>query len=153
VSDVTVIVRSDDIRHKLLATQRALSTWKPAFSTFARRWYAIEREWFDTAAYGSWPALKESTVAEKQSKGYRQPDRILYASGDLRRSATSPNGRWSGHVYMDHVATFEIRWAPAVYHQIGAGNLPERKIFDAGPRAMDALKMSVRDHVQKVLSR
>ena len=47
---------------------------------------------FDTEANGTWPPLAESTVAKKESQGYGEPAKALYAEGNLYESATSPYG-------------------------------------------------------------
>src|SRR5664280_2475227 len=57
--------------------------------------YEATRHRFDTEGDGQWPALAESTVAKKESQGYAEPARALYAEGNLYESATSPNGPYS----------------------------------------------------------
>jgi hypothetical protein len=55
---------------------------------------------FDTAGDGSWPPLKESTIARKESQGYGQPASPLIATGDLYESSTSPNGPFSQRIFI-----------------------------------------------------
>ena len=55
---------------------------------------------FDTEANGTWPPLAESTVAKKESQGYGEPAKALYAEGNLYESATSPYGPYSERLYV-----------------------------------------------------
>jgi hypothetical protein len=52
--------------------------------------YEHTRQNFETRGDGGWPPLAESTVQRKTSQGYAEPDRPLYAEGNLFESATSP---------------------------------------------------------------
>jgi hypothetical protein len=51
--------------------------------------------WYDSDGGGTWPQLAESTVQRKASQGYSDPERPLFAEGNLYESATSPNGPYS----------------------------------------------------------
>lgn len=63
--------------------------------------YEATRHRFDTEGEGEWPELTEATVAKKVSQGYSEPERILYAEGNLYESATSPNGPYSQRFHHD----------------------------------------------------
>jgi hypothetical protein len=54
--------------------------------------YEATRQWYDGDGGGEWPQLAESTVNRKASQGYSDPERPLYASGNLYESATSSTG-------------------------------------------------------------
>ncbi len=57
--------------------------------------YEQTRQHFESAGDGQWPPLAESTIARKASQGVAEPERALYASGNLFESATSPSGPYS----------------------------------------------------------
>jgi hypothetical protein len=62
--------------------------------------YEATRHRFDAEGEGEWPELTESTVAKKESQGYAEPARPLYATGNLYESATSPNGPYSTRIHV-----------------------------------------------------
>lgn len=70
--------------------------------------YEATRHRFDTEGEGEWPPLQEATVAKKESQGYSDPPRILYAEGNLYESATSPNGPYSQRIQIDAPGHREI---------------------------------------------
>ena len=69
-----------------------LSNLEPELMAGTEAIYAATESWYDSQGDGSWPKLAPSTIASKVSQGYSDPERPLYAEGNLRESATSPNG-------------------------------------------------------------
>src|ERR1700729_2375132 len=63
---------------------------------------------FDTEGDGTWPPLAESTVTKKESQGYGEPAKPLYAEGNLYESATSPNGPYSARLHTDSAGTQQV---------------------------------------------
>lgn len=63
--------------------------------------YEETRQRFDSQGDGEWPPLTESTVAKKVSQGYAEPERELYAEGNLYESVTSPHGPYSQRLFVD----------------------------------------------------
>jgi hypothetical protein len=76
--------------------------------------YEMTRQRFEEQGDGEWPELAESTVAKKESQGYSDPSRILFAEGNLFESATSPNGPYSLRVFIDepghHTVSMIVDW-------------------------------------------
>ena len=66
--------------------------------------YAGTREWYDSNGEGDWSPLAASTIARKTSQGYADPERPLFAEGNLYESATSPHGPHSFLVPIAHDA-------------------------------------------------
>lgn len=99
--------------------------------------YHYEEERFDTFANGEWPTLKAETIAEKERRGYPEPASPLFATGDLRKSATSPTGPWSGRIVSPHQALVWLDWQrdgwqiPVLLSEGDDKGLPPRPIFDA----------------------
>lgn len=83
-----------------LGAQR-LGSLRDALEAAGDEIYLETQHRFDTESDGDWPQLAESTVAKKASQGYAEPERILYAEGNLYESATSPNGPYSQRIYDD----------------------------------------------------
>lgn len=70
--------------------------------------YEATRQHYET---NDWPPLAESTIARKASQGYAEPDRPLYAEGNLFESATSPSGPYSTVVHpTPHSVVLGIDW-------------------------------------------
>jgi hypothetical protein len=63
---------------------------------------------FDTEADGQWPPLTESTIAKKESQGYGEPAKPLFAEGNLYESATSPNGPYSLRLHVNSTTEQKI---------------------------------------------
>lgn len=57
--------------------------------------YEQVRQWYDSEGNGSWPQLAEATVARKASQGLAEPEKPLFAEGNLYESVTSPSGPYS----------------------------------------------------------
>ena len=66
--------------------------------------YVATREWYDSNGESTWSPLAAATVAKKASQGYADPERSLYAEGNLYESATSPHGPHSFFVPISHDA-------------------------------------------------
>lgn len=109
------------------------------------------RQRFESAGDGQWPPLAESTVARKESQGMAEPEKALFATGNLFESATSASGPYSTTVMATpHAIAIGIDWAedgwqiPMVLSQgtdtAGRGHdvhIPARPIwpspFEVGP--------------------
>lgn len=73
--------------------------------------YEATRQHFESAGDGAWPPLAESTVARKASQGMAEPEKALYASGNLFESATSPSGPYSTVTHpTTHSVVMGIDW-------------------------------------------
>ena len=97
--------------------------------------YEATRQRFDSGGDGEWPPLAESTVARKASQGAAEPEKILYAFGNLFESATSPSGPYSTQIFpTDHAVVIGVDWEehgaqiPMVLSQ-GDGHVPSRPIW------------------------
>lgn len=100
--------------------------------------YEETRHRFDTEGDGEWPQLAESTVAKKESQGYGEPARALYAEGNLYESATSPYGPYSERLLVRNAGEQQIvmlvdwdndGWQIPSLLSEGAGDLPSRPIW------------------------
>jgi phage gpG-like protein len=105
---------------------RRLQDLSGLWARFAPIMSAIERQWFDTAGFGTWPPLAESTVAEKERLGF--PSDPLVRTGNLRDSLVDPSramrvGR-NVMVWGTDVDYAEHHQDPAV-----AGRPPERQVI------------------------
>lgn len=92
--------------------------------------YEHTRRRFEEQGGGEWPPLAESTVARKQSQGYSEPERILYAEGNLFESATSPYGPYSYRIIEPLHAVIGIDWSESgvqIPTVLSEGN-PERNL-------------------------
>jgi hypothetical protein len=77
------------------------------------------RQRYEARGFGEWPMLAESTVARKESLGYPDPTRQLYAEGDLFESVTSENGPYSYTVLEPTFIVIGVDWSVNGW-QIGA---------------------------------
>jgi hypothetical protein len=107
--------------------------------------YEATRQWYDSAGDGTWPQLAESTIQRKASQGFAEPERILYAEGNLYESATSPSGPYSFRTTTGQndvligVDWNEDGWQIPVVHYYGTDNagashnvhIPARPIWPA----------------------
>lgn len=113
--------------------------------------YRFTREKFDTLGAGDWAPLAESTIIRKESQGFPDPERPLFASGDLYESATSPYGPYSVLLIEEGRALVQVDWdkdgiqIPTLHSQ-GAENLPQRRIWPSMDEPIgDALALAIRE--------
>src|ERR1700756_5745233 len=85
-------VGATEILVKNAAREARLLDMEPELMAATDLVYEATRQWYDSRGGGSWPPLAASTIARKAIQGYADPERPLYAEGNLYESATSPNG-------------------------------------------------------------
>lgn len=69
------------------------------------------RQWYDSRGEGTWPELAESTIERKASAGYPEPERPLFAEGNLYESVTSLAGPYAFMVMPDdHTVVIGADW-------------------------------------------
>ncbi len=126
--------------------------------------YEATREWYDSDGEGEWPPLAASTVADKVSQGYADPERPLYADGNLYESATSPYGPYSFHLLAGlNGIVFGVDWARGrwqipVVHFYGTSDagkdhnvrIPARPIW---PRPGSASYLAMMDKLNELMLR
>jgi hypothetical protein len=94
----------------LRARMLRLEDLRPEMETASDLFYEATRSWYESDGSGTWPALAESTVAQKASQGAGDPGRPLFAEGNLFASATSPSGPYSVHAITGHSALMAVDW-------------------------------------------
>jgi hypothetical protein len=109
--------------------------------------YEQTRQRFDEEGEGEWPQLSEATVAKKESQGYSDPARILYAEGNLFESATSPLGPYSARIFLSEPGHSSVSmivdwesdggWQLASVLAEGNDRLPARPIWPPADRVQD----------------
>lgn len=68
------------------------------------------QSWYDSDGAGTWAPLAQSTIDRKTSTGYPDPERILYAEGNLYESVVSDAGPYSSKVTSSHEAIITVDW-------------------------------------------
>lgn len=100
--------------------------------------YEHTRQRFEDWGAGEWPQLAESTVIRKRSQGFPEPERPLFATGDLFESASSAYGPYSLRIIEPHRAIITVDWEldgaqiPALLSSGNVeqgGHLPARPIW------------------------
>jgi hypothetical protein len=100
---------------------------RPAFRQIAEELAIGEGAWFASDGAGTWPALAEATIREKQQKGY--PPETLVATGKLKRSLIVRSGSSSRRTITARGMRYGTRVPYAIYHQrarTGYSKLPSR---------------------------
>lgn len=109
---------------------------RPVLREMRDAFYRHTARWLESFGAGTWDPLAEPTIRQKTREGWPEPDRPLFASGDLFRSATSPTGPYSAQAETDHSITVLIDWAndgyqiPVVLSEGSPRGLPPRPIFE-----------------------
>lgn len=107
------VVTSSGVTECLLrnrARMARLQDLRPEMEKASELIYEHTARWFDSRGEGTWPDLADSTVAGKVSQGYAEPERPLYAEGNLRESVTSPSGPYSSVVYPHDGVVVSVDW-------------------------------------------
>jgi hypothetical protein len=117
----TVGITEALVRNQL--RMRRLEDMTPEMDAAGGAVYAATRSWMESNGDGSWPPLAASTIARKAAQGYGDPERPLYAEGNLFDSATSPSGVHAFHINLsEHSLVLGVDWAeggwqiPTVLH-------------------------------------
>jgi hypothetical protein len=121
--------------------------------------YDWTRQRFDQWGNGDWPPLAESTVQKKTQAGYAEPDRPLYAEGNLYESVTSQSGPYSVPIQIvdnDEAQgiVISVDWEEggwqiptllSVGTQQSGGNLPARPIWPptSDPAFVDDVRSAI----------
>ena len=111
---------------------------------------ALNREYFDSAGGGSWPALEESTQEFKRRTGL--PLAPLVRSGRLRAAVTDPFGSGAGDVDLvmegDEI-TWSLRGPPyARYMHTDLGGSQARPLFDVGDEVDDRIAEAIDEFLE-----
>jgi hypothetical protein len=145
-------VTAPDVRQIDVAVER----WTRSITKAHRRLerateivYEYTRQRFDLEGMGEWPQLAEATVMRKISEGFANPERILYAEGNLYESMTSANGPYSFRVIDDTRAIIGVDWEnggwqiPLLLHEGSSdGRLPARPMWPTGV-ALEEMKRDI----------
>ena len=111
-----ILKQSGEFRH-------ALDDLLPLWELFEPIMEEIETEQFDTEGHGSWPALAESTLRQKEGGA------ILVRTGELKASLT---GAGAASTKTPKTMTWGTDVAYAHFHQTGgyvAGRPPQRQVI------------------------
>lgn len=156
---------------KLTTLEHGLADMHTSLQAAVELVYEHEREWFDTwgrapgidsysvspegttePVHQQWKPLAASTIAQKTRRGYSQPARPLYATGELMRSATSPSGAHSTLFIGSNQAVIGINWQENG-HQIpvlldeGTEHMAARPIFTADDELVEKIISVIELHV------
>lgn len=133
---------------RLDSVGRRMVDARPAFRTIARDLMAGERQRFDTEGFGRWPRLDPDTIRRKRRSG--QSDRVLEASGRLRRALTSPGAPGQRLDIDRDQLRFGLQPNGAAYygrfHQVGKG-VPKRRVVGVTPRQRVKISGNLRDWI------
>lgn len=123
------------------------------------------RQRFEARGFGEWPPLAESTVLRKVSLSYPDPERQLFAEGDLFESATSPNGPYSYTILEPTFIVIGVDWAegpwqiPVVLSEgtndAGVNHnvkIPARPIWPPGLTMVNGVSRIIRNWVRAPVS-
>ena len=96
---------------------------------------------FRTKGYGTWPPLSEVTI--RQKKG-RNKEAILVDSGVMRHSPRITHADANTVKVGVPYATADERAGIPAKHQMGEGNVPQRKIVDITPQLLKRLDAMIK---------
>ena len=94
-------------------------------------------------------SLKESTIKSKRKKGSKFPRKPLIDTGLMQKVFRSKSASASSLV--SEVSTAKKRKEVAIYHNEGAGNLPERKWFGVGKKSKRRFDKYIKSRIRGVL--
>jgi phage gpG-like protein len=123
------LLGSDQMIAALEKMDLAMNDMRPMFKeTLAPLFYRFEKEAFDsegaTSGAGRWAELRPGYAMQKAK---RYPGRlILDATGDLRRSLTTPNARGSRLQITEQEVSIGTDIPYAGYHMTGTSNMAAR---------------------------
>ena len=117
-----IVLEGDErVIRSLDRVRRRLNDLRWLFGTLTELFVAKERNWFDSEAKGTWPAL---SPAYARWKAVAYPGRpIMVRTGDLRSTLTSGKAvlaKTDDSLFLGTSVPY------AAYHARGAGNLPQR---------------------------
>jgi hypothetical protein len=116
--------------------QKALLDLEPLWKEIEPVMAAIEERQFDTQGDGQWPALADSTIAEKERLGF--PNDPLIRSGDLKESLVNPD-------LAMRTGVMRAEWASDIpyagYHQDGTVKMPQRQVIPDPLKVDDRRKL------------
>lgn len=140
------------VGRKLTAIEGSLADMHDALEAATEIVYEHERQLFDSWGDGHWPPLAESTIQRKAAQGYGEPQRPLYAMGNLFESVTSPHGPYSTREITDHQAVIGVDWDNNGYqipvlHQEGTATMPARPIFTLDDQLVHSIASVVKARV------
>lgn len=104
---------------------------------------AQQRRWA-SQGFGTWPALKPSTVASKQRAG--EPRAPMRASGALMRSMTAARARDQVDERTSSELVFGTTLPYAAYHEQGNG-VPKRSLVDFPAADERRMAEAMRDYI------
>jgi phage gpG-like protein len=112
---------------RVFAVAATIDDFRPAFEEVASEVISpsIQHN-FDSGGRPRWEPLSEDTLRRKNMMGYRDPSKILVATGAMEQAATNPTN------YI--ITKDELRAAPFGieywgYHQMGTTRMPQRVIM------------------------
>jgi len=118
-----------------------ISDWRPIWPVFSDSFYAWIRGQFESegaaAGGGKWWKLSEAYAAWKERHFPGKP--ILQRTGALMASLTSSKAAGAVYIAAPRSLTIGSDIPYAVFHQVGAGHLPQRKeiaFSEAGKREL-----------------
>lgn len=118
------------------AFQAALLDLEPLWELVKPIAASVEEEQFATQGEGAWPALSESTLAEKEAGGW--PADPLVRTGSLKDSLTDPGlAADTGPRHM--VYGTDVPYA--IFHQEGTSRMPQRQVVPDPYRVEDRRKV------------
>jgi phage gpG-like protein len=127
--------------------------FRPVYKTIRDDFFRVERDQFSTQGSrgpgSAWKPLNPSYAARKAKVA---PGRgILVLSGDMRRSLVSLGGTGA----IDDIKRQSMRMGStnkfAQWHQVGAGNLPERKVVDLKPQDKTRWVKMIQVHIANII--
>ena len=92
--------------------------------------------------------LKNSTIKAKRRKGSKFPTKPLIDTGLMKNVYRSRNA--SASSLISEVSTAKARSEVAIYHNTGAGSLPERLWFGIGKKTKRRYDKYIRARLRKV---
>jgi hypothetical protein len=117
--------------------------------------YDWTRQRFDQWGDGDWPPLAESTVTKKTQAGFAEPDRPLYAEGNLYESVSSEHGPYSVPLQFTdddehHEVVISVDWQEGGWQiptllSVGTDRMPARPIWPptSDPAFMDDVRKAI----------
>lgn len=124
----------------------------PIWPAVRQKFYDIEAEQFDSeggkGGSGHWKALSAHYAAKKVAMYGQKP--ILEATGDLRASLTGP-GAGSYYWSDKHEVAIGTTIPYGMYHQRGAGKLPQRKVISFSDEQKQDLMKTIQLELVKQL--
>lgn len=129
---LTVEVAGDvQMNHELLALAGRVVDATPAWIAIIADLQHVERQQFDSEggyASGGWPELSSRWLDYKRQEGFDL--RILRMTGALFDSLTQSDSPWAVREITPMGFVFGTRRPWAATHQLGKGNVPQRRFLE-----------------------